>query len=279
MVFRSFAVIGAGHMGNFIIEELLRLKTIGVVSSVTVVSRSDARASHPGWAKQGAKFATIDYNDRPTLLAAFKGVEVVISTVSSAPGAVQSQTVLADAAKEVGVKIFAPSEFGGITLSPSAPLRINIHDYLEEIGLPYVIFYTGAWTDRIFSPAYGYDFVNGKVTVLGIGDAEISFLSRPDIARYVGFIFTNLPTEKFEWKVFRLEADRGSFNGILRSYQEKTGKTLQITHVPPSELEKRTDSTSIIALRRDRGQGLVGEPLDNDLYPGWNPIKVLEHLL
>lgn len=55
----------------------------------------------------------------------------------------------------------------------------------------------------------GYDFANGKATVLGTGDAEISFLSRPDIARYVGFIFTNLPIEKFEWKVFRLEADRG----------------------------------------------------------------------
>ena len=40
MVFRSFAVIGAGNIGSFIVTELLRLKTIGTVSSVTVVSRS-----------------------------------------------------------------------------------------------------------------------------------------------------------------------------------------------------------------------------------------------
>ena len=40
MVFRSFAVIGAGHIGSFIVEELLRLKAVGTVSSVTVVSRS-----------------------------------------------------------------------------------------------------------------------------------------------------------------------------------------------------------------------------------------------
>ena len=40
MVFRSFAVIGAGNIGGFIIAELLRLKAIGTVSSVTVVSRS-----------------------------------------------------------------------------------------------------------------------------------------------------------------------------------------------------------------------------------------------
>ena len=40
MVFRSFAVIGAGRIGGFIVAELLRLKAIGTVSSVTVVSRS-----------------------------------------------------------------------------------------------------------------------------------------------------------------------------------------------------------------------------------------------
>ena len=40
MVFRSFAVVGAGNIGSFVIAELLRLKAIGTVSSVTVVSRS-----------------------------------------------------------------------------------------------------------------------------------------------------------------------------------------------------------------------------------------------
>lgn len=40
MVFRSFAVVGPGNFGNFIIAELLQLITAGSVSSVTVVSRS-----------------------------------------------------------------------------------------------------------------------------------------------------------------------------------------------------------------------------------------------
>ena len=46
MVFRSFAVVGAGNIGSFIIDELLRLKVIGTVSSITVVSRS-VRISRP----------------------------------------------------------------------------------------------------------------------------------------------------------------------------------------------------------------------------------------
>jgi len=64
----------------------------------------------------------------------------------------------------------------------------------------------------------------------------------------------------------------------LRSYQEKTGKTLEITHIPPSELEKRTDFAAGIALRWERGEGVVGDSVDNDLYPGWNPKKVLEYI-
>ena len=65
----------------------------------------------------------------------------------------------------------------------------------------------------------------------------------------------------------------------MKSYQEKSGKSLAINYIPASELEKRTDFVSLITLRWERGEGVVGEPLDNELYPGWNPKKVLEHIL
>ncbi|KAF9785790.1 hypothetical protein BJ322DRAFT_1056385, partial [Thelephora terrestris] len=53
-----------------------------------------------------------------------------------------------------------------------------------------------------------------------------------------------MPVEKLEWKVFRVEGERTTFNEILRSYQNKAGKSLQITHIPTSELEKRSDAAS-----------------------------------
>ena len=55
---------------------------------------------------------------------------------------------------------------------------------------------------------FGFDLANGEATVSGLGDAPISFTGRPDIARYVGFVFTNLPAEELEWKAFRLEGER-----------------------------------------------------------------------
>jgi len=55
---------------------------------------------------------------------------------------------------------------------------------------------------------FGFDFPNEKAAVLGNGDAPISFTGRPDVARFIGFVFTNLPVEKLEWKILRLEGER-----------------------------------------------------------------------
>jgi hypothetical protein len=137
---------------------------------------------------------------------------------------------------------------------------------------------------------------NGKAVVPGLGDTPITFTGRPDIARYVGYVFTNIPAEKLEWKEFHLEGERTvgtiytlvsllttkhsrslqTFNEILKFYQEKTGKALEISHIPPSELEKRPGLVSALAHRWDMGDGVVGDNLDNDLYPGWNPKKAVD---
>ena len=82
MVFRSFIVIGAGHMGRFIVDELLRPKAVGTISSVfsigehsvsplrsrlrtrfSFVYLKDRHASHPEWIAKGVNLATIDYDD------------------------------------------------------------------------------------------------------------------------------------------------------------------------------------------------------------------------
>ena len=87
-------------------------------------------------------------------MAALVGVDVVISAVSGAPDGIQSQKILADAAKAAGVKIFAPSEFGTPSAKPEGgvALKKQIRDHLQEIGLPYAILYTGPFADILFKP-------------------------------------------------------------------------------------------------------------------------------
>ena len=71
------------------------------------------------------------------------------------------------------------------------------------------------------------------------------------------------------------------FNEIFRAYEAKTGKKLEVTYVPVSELDAR-----LAANPQDHASFLhkvgatVGPFLqtDNHLYPDWKPTSVLDNI-
>ena len=78
-------------------------------------------------------------------------MDVVISTVPVA--ALEIQGKIAATAKEAGVKLFVPSEFGGITKEVSEDIRsvkAKVQGQLRVLGLPYAAFYTGPFPDYIW---------------------------------------------------------------------------------------------------------------------------------
>lgn len=52
------------------------------------------------------------------------------------------------------------------------------------------------------------DLSSGKATVAGNGNAEISFTSTRDIARFVAHVLTALPASKLENSFFAIEGER-----------------------------------------------------------------------
>jgi hypothetical protein len=75
--------------------------------------------------------------------------------------------------------------------------------------------------------------------------------------------------------------EKQSFNEIFRAYEAKTGKKLEVTYIPISELEARLASNphdfvaflhKMLATTRPVSQS------DNHLYPDWNPSSVLENI-
>ena len=69
-----------------------------------------------------AKEIQVDYSNDAFIKHALIGVDVVISTVPTAAFDVQSK--IAAAAKEVDVKLFVPSEFGGISERASEGIQV-----------------------------------------------------------------------------------------------------------------------------------------------------------
>ncbi|KAH9978223.1 hypothetical protein BGW80DRAFT_1456305 [Lactifluus volemus] len=147
--------------------------------------------------------------------------------------------------------------------------------------LPYAAFYPGLYADWIWTPLLILDVTSGKVSVGGDGDTQISFTSRLDIARYVSYVLTHLPVEQLENHSFRLAGDIKSFNEIFRAYEAKTGKKLEVTYIPVSELEARlaSDPQDFAAFLHKMlaTTGPVSKS-DNHLYPDWNPSSVLDNI-
>jgi hypothetical protein len=98
-----------------------------------------------------AKVIQVDYDDEASITYALTGVDVVISTVPIPALCVQEK--IAAAAKEVDVKLFVPSEYGGVTEGVTEGIdaaKGNIQSQLKALGMPYAAFYTGPWSDYAF---------------------------------------------------------------------------------------------------------------------------------
>ena len=169
----------------------------------------------------------VDYSNPESIKGALTGVDVVISTISGA--ALDVQGKIAEAAKEAGVKLFIPSEFGGITEGESEGMsgqKAGIQDQLKALGIPYLFCYTGPFADFIWESYVSWwlfrhfvesiityqrflnlDVKSGKVSVGGDGNKQITFTSRPDIARYLSYVLTHIPPEQLKNRTLTIAGD------------------------------------------------------------------------
>ena len=169
--YKNFAVVGAGNLGKYILDEFATKLAQGTISSVALLTRS-VRISdkiisykhpidllkyfkaegHDELKAKGVKIIVVDYSS-PTLKSSLSNIDVIVSTIGGAGLALQSN--LATAAKEAGVKLFVPSEFGLPTdeLTEGVFQSKNVFKAkLKEIGLPFAAYYTGLFTDFALAP-------------------------------------------------------------------------------------------------------------------------------
>ncbi|KZP32595.1 NAD(P)-binding protein [Athelia psychrophila] len=247
MAYKNIAVVGAGNLGAPIAKALLaKGAKVIVISRVGSTSAKDLPAD--------IKVVSVSLTDVPALAATFKehNIEVVVSTGHN--DALLQQHLLGDAAKQAGVKLFVPAEFGTSTLGLTdregpLGLKAKFAEHLEEIGLPSTRVFTGNFIT--FIPWF-LDISSGKIRIFGKGDKKATYTHIPDIAGFVAYVLTHLSPAELENKIFRIQGEAASFLDVAAYYP-----TLPVEHVeaplPGSELQWLSTIHSHI----DSGKGSV----------------------
>ncbi|KAI0294862.1 NAD-P-binding protein [Multifurca ochricompacta] len=276
--YKNFAIVGAGTFGSFVVRQFLKDKASGTVNQVVVLTRQGSKTNVEG----DAKVVSVDYSNKESIKSALTGVDVVICTISGE--ALNLQRGIAEAAKEAGVKLFVPSEFGNVSEGETEGLfgtKANVQNQLKAVGISYALFYTGPFADSIWAPFVDLDVTTGKVSVGGDGNKQISFTSRTDIARYLSYVLTQLPADQLKNRSFAIAGDNKSFKEIFKAYEAKTGKKLEVTYIPVSEFDARIAANPNdfpALLHKFFATAGPFSKTDNHLYPNWNPSSVLDNV-
>ncbi|CAK5266022.1 unnamed protein product [Mycena citricolor] len=202
--YSSFAVIGAGTVGGPILAALAAQPSVKVI----LLSRGASTSKTVSASVEVVQVPS--YDDVIAVAAALKAhnVEVIVSTLNTV--ALPSQLSLADAAKQAGVKLFLPSEFGFSTEGATEGLlgaKQQTVDKLQSVGVPYLRIFTGLFIE--FVPwAVNYNAEAKKLYVVGKSEGAVSVASIADIAGYLAHVLTHQPTAILENKILRIEGDR-----------------------------------------------------------------------
>lgn len=100
----NIAIVGAGgNVGKWITSELLKTGK----HKVTAITREDSKTKLPE-GLHGVK--KVNYDDKTSLTNALKGQQALILTITATSP--QAQAKFLEAAKEAGVKLLVPNEWG-----------------------------------------------------------------------------------------------------------------------------------------------------------------------
>ncbi|KAG1743870.1 hypothetical protein EDB19DRAFT_1927398 [Suillus lakei] len=218
-LFRSFAIVGAGpNIGIRVVKAFLAIGApILVIARPSSTTVSALPADDPN-----LKVARADYTSASEICAILREhkVDVLISTVSLVLGGVASQNILADAAKDAGVKLFVASEFGAVPQTFKGGLGFQKGDfavYAKSIGLPILRVYNGLLHE--FVPFVTALAETGKFHIVNKGETPQSFTARSDIAGYLAHILTTQPPSHLLDVEIHIEGQRATLSEIAALYK------------------------------------------------------------
>ncbi|MDH3427999.1 MAG: SDR family oxidoreductase [Gemmatimonadota bacterium] len=244
-------VVGAtGLLGSDVCE---RLTAAG--QPVKALVRAD---SDPEKVKKlvdaGIETVVGDLKDKASLAQAFAGVDTVISTASSSFSRREGdtiQTVDRDgqinavvAASEANVKHFVFVSFRDDPKSQYALSKAKraVEDRIKQSGMKYTIIQASWFMEVWLSAAIGFDYANASARIYGDGTNPVSYVSYQDVGKMCVAAVQNDASAN---KVIEFGGpDKIAPNDVVKIFEEATGKSFAVEHVPESDLDGQREQAT-----------------------------------
>ncbi|KAJ7864779.1 hypothetical protein B0H14DRAFT_3133597 [Mycena olivaceomarginata] len=181
---------------------------------------------------------------------------------------------------------FGRRRFENLARRTMVNLEARRGEYTKAAGVPYARFFNGMITE--FLPfLVGFDKDHRTITLVGRGDAAVSFTSIADIAGFVAYVLTTLPPSEVANRTFLVQGDRATMNELGPIFKVEVQHTDKIAG-PMREFKTMmlllTDtgvgSTGWDAERKAEKSGSEAAGSANALWPGhhWRSIKEVHNL-
>jgi hypothetical protein len=225
---QNVTVVGAGgQIGGHIVQQLL---TQGK-HKVSALTRPGSGSALPRGLQAIHK---VDYDDQEALVAALKGQDVLVITLS-ATAPPETSIKLVDAAVLAGIKYVVPNEWGSdraqVQLGKDLLLaegQIKLCEYIVSKGIKWISVGCAFWYEFSLSngdAGYGFDLVNRKVTFYDDGNTKITTTTWPQtglaVARLLALPLTTI--EDFDNSQVLITSFHVSQRDMLDSILRVTG--------------------------------------------------------
>ena len=279
-------VIGAtGMVGG----EICRLLTAGGKPVRAMVRASSDQAKVQQLKDLGVTLVHGDLRDSSTLGPALKGVNAVITTISSMPFSyvagendirsvdLAGMTTLIDNAGTTGVKHFIYTSFSG-QLDLDFPLRNakrSVEKHLQESGMVYTILRPSCFMEVWLTAAVGFDVANAKAQLCGDGTKPVSYISQKDVAR---FAIASLDNPAAKNATLELGGpEQISQLAAVKIFEELTGRQFKKQSIPEKALQSQRDEATDPMQESFAALMLCvahGDPIDMEYVLQTFPIKL-----
>ena len=248
-----------GNLGSKVIETLLKNNV--PANQIAALVRDEHKAAE--LKEKGIELRTGDYDNKPLLDEAMKGIDKVLLVSALDAGKIMQQHKnVIDAAQKAGVKCLAYTSHclrdRDTLVNPLMLTHFQTEDYIMSSGMNYLIFRNILYMD---SMALFMLSKNWKETGISLpaGEGRVSYALRSDEAEGIGNVLTSNECGN---RIYQFTSSKAySFDDVAQALSELSGKPVTYT---PAGMEAY--KTSALA------QGMPEHALEM-MAPFYNDIK------